>query len=125
MNSSARAIEASTYSGPSTSRRIGMPLLNRASSSAMSCSFWVGLFVAQSMARERQGAPRPGHARRKGERAILAVDRQVRVVVRVVRDDCGPALGQVIGLAAELGIAFRREIRAARYRLPMVKLGER
>src|SRR6516165_5116318 len=36
MNSSARAMEASTYSGPSTSRRIGMPLWNRASSSAMS-----------------------------------------------------------------------------------------
>src|SRR5208337_291905 len=38
MNSSARAIEASTYSGPSTSRRIGMPFWNRASSSAISFS---------------------------------------------------------------------------------------
>src|SRR6266404_8842871 len=36
INSSARAIEASTYSAPSTSRRIGMPFWNRASSSAMS-----------------------------------------------------------------------------------------
>src|SRR6202030_306849 len=36
MNSSARAIEASTYSAPKTSRRIGMPFWNRASSSAMS-----------------------------------------------------------------------------------------
>src|SRR6516162_10686512 len=39
INSSARAIEASTYSGPSTSRRIGMPFWNRASSSAMSSPF--------------------------------------------------------------------------------------
>jgi len=33
MNSSAPAVEASTYSGPRTSRRIGMPFWNKASSS--------------------------------------------------------------------------------------------
>jgi len=45
MNSSARAIEASTYSGPSTSRRIGIPFWNRASSSAIS------IFLLQTVAR--------------------------------------------------------------------------
>src|SRR6185436_16882104 len=46
MNSSARAIDASTYSGPSTSRRIGIPFSNSASSSAIflpSCNPGAGI----------------------------------------------------------------------------------